>query len=417
MSLAPVAPATAQVPTAAPAATEKAAPVISVPEGFKVDVFAAGIGRARHMAVSPSGWVYVALMRPQKGFGAVALHDDNGDGVADQKLYFAKGLRGTGVGIHNGHLYYSTDVSIIRWKLPDAGIPTTKPELIVGGFTRQRQHSAKPFTFDDAGHLYVNVGAPSNACMEKMRQKGSKGMDPCPILESYGGIWRFDADKTMQEQAKAERYATGIRNAMALDWNPYVNSLYLAMHGRDQLAEFFPQYYSPKESADLPGEEFHKVAEGANLGWPYSYYDQHVGKRMKMPEYGGDGKTPADRPGQMPLIGFPGHWAPNDLLFRRTGTWPAHYQTGAFIAFHGSWNRAPEPQQGYRVVYVPMDKKGNITGQWETFANGFAGKGPIMSPRDAYSRPTGLAEGPDGALYISSLVHGGRIYRVTYVGK
>ncbi|TNE65503.1 MAG: sorbosone dehydrogenase [Alphaproteobacteria bacterium] len=390
---------------------------LSLPAGFKATVFADGVGRARHMAVSPSGWVYAALMRPVKGFGAVAYHDDDGDGVADSSHYFAKGMRGTGMAIHNGHLYFSTDVSVIRWALPESGEPVSDPELIAHGFPQQRQHASKPFAFDDNGGLYVNVGAPSNSCMERMRQKGSPGMDPCPILEEFAGVWRFDADTPMQERKDATLYVTGVRNAMALDWNPYAGSLYLLQHGRDQLAEFFPEFYTVEDSAELPAEEFHKVAEGANVGWPYSYYDQRQHKRMQMPEYGGDGKKPAEREGQEPLIGFPGHWAPNDLLFRRTGTWPAHYRTGAFIAFHGSWNRAPEPQQGYRVVYVPMDAEGNITGDWETFANGFAGPGPIMSPRDAENRPTGLAEGPDGALYISSMQNDGRIYRVTYAGQ
>jgi len=390
---------------------------LRLPDGFKATVFADQVGRVRHIVAADNGWLYGALARPKDGMGAIALKDSDGDGVAEETIYFAKGLKGTGIGIYDGHLYFGTDVSILRWKLPESGEPKTGPELIAHGFAEKRQHAAKTFAFDGKGGLYVNVGAPSNACMEKMRTKGSKGMEPCPILEEFGGIWKFDASKTMQHQQKeGVRYATGIRNAVALDWNARADSLYVVPHGRDQLAEFFPEYYSVEDSAELPAEEFHKVAEGADMGWPYSYFDHRKGKRMMMPEYGGDGEKLSDR-GQMPLVGFPGHWAPNDLLFLKSDALPEGYHLGAFIGFHGSWNRAPMPQQGYRVVYVPMDAAGNVTGDWITFADGFAGADVIKSPRDAKHRPMGLAEDAAGALYISSLMSGGRIWKITYEGN
>ncbi|WP_417449299.1 PQQ-dependent sugar dehydrogenase [Kordiimonas sp.] len=389
---------------------------VKLAPGFRATVFADGIGAARHMAVSDSGWVYVALMKSQDGFGAVALHDSDGDGKADETVPFAKGMTGTGMGIDGGYLYYAQDERVVRWPLPDNGAPEGLAEVIVDGFPNKRQHSAKPFTFDGAGHLYVNIGAPSNACMEKMRTKGSPGMDPCPILEEYGGVWRFDANKPGQTQADGVRYATGIRNAMAIDWNPHAGALYIAQHGRDQLHSFFPEMYTEQQSAELPAEEFHRVDEGADIGWPYSYGDPDIEGRVVMPEYGGDGKKTSER-GQEPLIAFPAHWAPNDLLFPRTDALPEAMRTGAFIAFHGSWNRAPKPQAGYRVVFVPMDETGAVASDWITFADGFAGAGPIMSPRNAKHRPTGLAEGADGAIYISSLMSGGRVWKVVYDGK
>jgi glucose/arabinose dehydrogenase len=413
----------AAVPVPAPAAVgvNEAMPVdahlgLRLPAGFKATVFADKIGRVRHIVAADNGWLYGALMRPNKRMGAVAMRDADGDGIAEDVVYFAKSLKGTGIGIYDGYLYYGTDVSIIRWQLPASGAPTGDPELIAYGFGERRQHAAKSFTFDGKGGLYVNVGAPSNACMEKARSKGSKGMDPCPILEEFGGIWKFDATKTMQQQDKEGiRYATGIRNAVALDWNMRADSLYIIPHGRDQLGEFFPELFTPAESAELPSEEFHKVAEGADMGWPYSYYDHHKGQRMVMPEYGGDGKTVSDK-GQKPLVGFPAHWAPNDLMFLKTDKMPEAYRTGAFIGFHGSWNRAPLQQQGYRIAYVPMDAAGNVTGDWITFADGFAGTDVIKSPRDAKHRPMGLAEDANGAMYVSSLMSGGRVWKITYEG-
>lgn len=390
---------------------------IRLPAGFEATVFADEVGQVRHAIVSDSGWVYAALRRRVKGNGAVALKDTDGDGKADERIYFGKGIRGTGMGIYDGHLYFGTDVSILRWKLPESGAPEGKPELIAYGFGEHRQHAAKSFTFDGKGGLYVNVGAPSNACMEKQRTKGSPGMDPCPILEAFGGVWKFDAATPMQtQQEHGVRYATGLRNAVGIDWNPRDDSLYVAQHGRDQLAEMFPDLFTLEQSAELPAEEFHKVTEGADLGWPYSYYDQLTGTRVKMPEYGGDGKEVSDI-GQDPLAAFPGHWAPNDVLFPRTEGMPEAYRKGALIAFHGSWNRAPLPQQGYRIVYLPMDDAGNVSGDWVTFADGFAGVGVINSPRDAKHRPTGLAEGPDGAIYVTSSMSGGRVYRISYVGE
>ncbi len=393
-----------------------AATGISLPAGFKATVYADDVGSARHIAAASNGWVYAALFRPKDGMGAVALYDPDGDGVADERQYFAEGMQGTGMGVYDGHLYYSTDTEVMRWPLPEGGAPSGDATVIAQGFNEETQHASKNFTFDEAGNMYVNVGAPSNACMTEMRTKGSPGMRPCPILEQYGGTWRFDAAKPGQDQMKdGHHYATGIRNGMSMAWNTHADSLYVAMHGRDQLASFFPDMFTNEQSAEMPSEEFHKVSDGSDLGWPYSYFDHIKGERVVMPEYGGDGNTASDE-GQMPLVGFPGHWAPNGMMFLAGDAMPAEYRKGAYIAFHGSWNRAPQPQQGYRVVYVPLDDAGNLGGDWVTFANGFGGPEPVMSPRDAVHRPLGLAEGPDGAIYISSLMSGGRVWKITYEG-
>jgi glucose/arabinose dehydrogenase len=111
-------------------------------------------------------------------------------------------------------------------------------------------------------------------------------------------------------------------------------------------------------------------------------------------------------------MAFPAHIAPNDLLFYTGSMFPEKYKNGAFIAFHGSWNRAPLPQEGYYVVFVPF--KGSIpSGKWEVFASGFAGVGEVKSPNDAKHRPCGLAQGPDGSLYVTDDVKG-RVYRILY---
>jgi glucose/arabinose dehydrogenase len=157
------------------------------------------------------------------------------------------------------------------------------------------------------------------------------------------------------------------------------------------------------------------LEEGDDAGWPYIYYDQIQNKKILAPEYGGDGKKTGGENAIDPVMAFPGHLAPNALLFYTGDMFPEKYKNGAFIAFHGSWNRAPEEQEGFNVVFVQF-KNGKPSGDWEVFADGFAGIETIQSPDQAAHRPTGLAQGPDGSLYVSDDA-GGTIYRIVYNGK
>ncbi|HEX5078846.1 MAG TPA: PQQ-dependent sugar dehydrogenase [Geminicoccaceae bacterium] len=387
---------------------------IRVPEGFDAQIFAEGVGRARHIAVRDNGDVFVALQRPTQGGGIAALRDEDGDGAADRIEYFGE-HGGTGLAIHDKSLYASSDDAVYRYPLPEGSLaPTGSPTVVVEGFPAQRSHAAKAFAIDDAGNLYVNVGAPSNACQADDRTPGSPGQQPCPLLAEHAGIWRFAADEAGQSFADGERFVAGTRNIVALDWNPQADALYFVMHGRDQLHQLFPDLYTVEQSAELPAEEFHVAREGANYGWPYTYWDQQAGQRKVAPEYGGDGRMAAQGDYQAPLLAFPGHWAPNDLLFYTADAFPVAARGGAFIAFHGSWNRAPLPQGGYNVVFVPFER-GAPAGDWTVFADGFKGAEVLADNDDAEFRPMGLAEGPDGALYIVDSVQG-RIWRVIYEG-
>jgi glucose/arabinose dehydrogenase len=245
------------------------------------------------------------------------------------------------------------------------------------------------------------------------RAKGSPGQDPCPILEKAGGIWQFKADKTNQSYEEGTRYATGLRNVMGLDWNTEVNELYAMQHGRDQLFQNFPELFTQKEGAENPAEELFRLQKGADCGWPYCYYDNDKQQKLLCPEYGGD-RTKADRCADKTksIVQFPGHLAPNALLFYTGNQFPAKYKNGAFIAFHGSWNRAPEPQAGFFVVFVPF-KDGMPSGKWEVFADGFSGFTPGAPTGKAKYRPCGLAQGPDGSLLISDDSNG-TIWKVNY---
>ncbi|MDH5604018.1 MAG: PQQ-dependent sugar dehydrogenase [Cyclobacteriaceae bacterium] len=406
-------------PTLPPADSDNGG--LSLPGGFSALVVIDSLkGRARQLTVNSNGDVYVKLRFGDEQGGNAALRDTTGDGKADIVQHFGQyegRSYGTEMMIHDGYLYFSSELEVMRIKLDDHLIPKGEIEKIVIDDHEHgmHEHIAKPLAFDREGHMYVPYGAPSNACQEPKRTPGAPGQDPCPQLEQHGGVWQFDANKIGQTQKDGKLYTSGIRSVVAMDWNTADDNLYIVIHGRDDLLRLFSNVFSPWQSAIFPSEEFVRAVEGSNFGWPYCYYDQEVNKKVLAPEYGGDGDSVgrcADY--DPPLIGFPGHWAPNELLFYRGEMFPERYKNGAFIAFHGSTNRAPYPQAGYIIVFVPFEK-GEPSGDWEVFADGFAGVDPIVNVSDAHYRPMGLAEGPDGSLYISD-TEKGKIWRVMYTG-
>lgn len=389
---------------------------LKLPEGFGALKVADSLGKPRHIAVTSNGGIYVKLRDSTEGKSILYLEDTDGDGVADSTEGFGD-YGGTGIDVDDTYLYASSDQDIFRYPLDDDKrvANTAAPDTIVTGLINKRQHATKSFTVDGQGNLYVNIGAYSNACQEEDRTIGSPGMMPCKILDSAGGIWRFKTDRLTQSYGDGIRFATGLRNVVGLDWNSEINELFVTQHGRDQLNTLYPELYDAETSAMLPAETLYMLEEGDDAGWPYIYYDQIQNKKILAPEYGGDGKKTGGENAIDPVMAFPGHLAPNALLFYTGDMFPEKYKNGAFIAFHGSWNRAPEEQEGFNVVFVQF-KNGKPSGDWEVFADGFAGIETIQSPDQAAHRPTGLAQGPDGSLYVSDDA-GGTIYRIVYNGK
>jgi glucose/arabinose dehydrogenase len=390
---------------------------LKLQDGFSALVVADTLGSGRHIAVRKNGDIYLALRRLKNGKGIAALHDSDGDGRADIVKYYA-GTLTTGMEVDDNYMYFSNFNEVFRVPLTEGELlPVEEPVVIATGFPLQNQHQDKTFALDGKGNIYVNVGAPSNACQEKDRTPGSPGMDPCPLLERHAGIWKFRADIPGQTQVEdGHRYASGIRNSIALAWNPFNDKLYVVQHGRDQLYQFYPELFTSQEGAELPAEEFFQVEDGDFFGWPYCYYDHIKKQKLLSPEYGGDTRaTGRCLEAKNPIMAFPGHLAPNDLLFYTGSQFPERYRNGAFIAFHGSWNRAPEVQEGYYVAFVPFHD-GLPSGEMEVFADGFAGVEVIKSPGNAVYRPMGLAQGPDGSLFVSDSEKG-RIWRIIYNGK
>jgi glucose/arabinose dehydrogenase len=383
---------------------------LTLPARFCALVVADQVGPARHIAVGATGDVFVAIAGgPQAG--VVVLRDTTGDGVADVRAHFGPG-GGTGIALRDGFLYFATNDAAVRWAWKAGQLePAGAPDTVVAGMTNRRQHAAKGIAMGPDGHLYINIGAPSNSCQIHDRTPGSLGQDPCPLLEIAGGIWRFQASRRGQPQSDGERVATGLRNSMSMAWAPDGSTLYAIQHGRDALHDLFPDKYSDAQSAEKPAEELFKIERGGDYGWPYCYYDPELKRKVLAPEYGGDGQQVGRCAAvRQPEVAFPAHWAPNGLVFYNGTQFPAEYRGGVFVAFHGSWNRAPLPQGGYNVTFAPF-ANGKAVGTYTVFASGFAGA--HVDPRGAAHRPPGLAGGPDGSLYVAD-DQGGRIYRIIY---
>jgi glucose/arabinose dehydrogenase/mono/diheme cytochrome c family protein len=400
---------------------------LTLPAGFCATVFADGIGHARHLVVAPSGVVYVNTWsgdyydfdKTHEGGFLVALQDKTGAGKADVIERFGEtvqtgGAGGVGIGMYKGSIYAEINDRIVRYSLSaDSITPKNAPETIVSKLPLGGDHPMHPFIIGADGSMYIDVATASNSCQAKNRQPKIPGDKPCTELETRGGVWRYDAEKTNQIFSPAERYATGIRNAEGFAFDS-TGRLFVTQHGRDQLHSNWPELYQPEQEATLPAEELVLLKSGGDYGWPECYYDSAQKKLVLAPEYGGDGgKAVGICANKLaPAAAFPAHWGPNGMVRYDGKNFPNRYRDGVFIAFHGSWNRAPYPQGGYNIVFQPLDRD-HASGACEIFADGFAGA--KKTPEGATYRPTGLAVGPDGALYISEDIHG-RIYRIVYTG-
>jgi glucose/arabinose dehydrogenase/cytochrome c5 len=397
---------------------------LALPPGFRALVVADNLvaGRRvgnnaenlRGIAVAANGDIYV------KGkFGGIfALRDTNADGRADTVKEFGPGDGGTHIAFHDGWLYHSSRTTVYRYRYT-AGelVPAADVQVVVSGLPAEKDHDAKAFAFDDQGRMLVEIGSPYNVYSTPDRQLGARGMDPTEFQTKYGGFWRFDANTLNQTQADATRFSTGHRHAVALTWNAVSKAFFMVQMGRDNLNVVDPVHYDALDNAERVSEVLHLVREGANFGWPFSYWDPIKKARMLAPEFGGDNFKRVDPdPYDKPLVAFPAHWAPLQITLYTGTQFPEKYRGGAFVTFHGSWNRAPRPQGGYQVAFVPFDAQGMPAGTYETFADGFAGKPEFVNTRDARFRPAGIATGPDGSLYVTD-TEKGRIWRIIYTGE
>ena len=389
---------------------------LRLPPGFCARLFADSLPTPRHLDVAPNGDVVVGLAgrgrdTTRVAGGVMVLRDSDGDGRADRRVRTTGDFRASSVKLVGNTLYTENTTGILRFRWNPGTMTLSGPDTIVSGLPGDRSHAAKTFAIR-GNTIYVNHGSPSNACQERDRIPGSRGVNPCAELETRAGIWTYDLRRTGQTLASGKRFATGIRNAVAITFAPSGN-LYVVQHGRDMLSNNWPQLFSDAKSAETPAEELFQVKAGDDFGWPYCYFDPELKKKVLAPEYGGNGTAEGLCAGKKGNNGyFPGHWAPNSILFYTGAMLPSRYRNGAFIVFHGSWNRAPEPQQGFKVVFQPM-RDGRASGAFEVIVDGFSENG---QPTALGGRPMALAQGPAGELYLSDDSRG-RIWKITYTGR
>lgn len=385
-----------------------------LPPGFAATVVADNIKGARHLAFRDNGDLFVST-RGNGATGIVGLRL-NADHTLQSMETFGSVNGGTGIRFHRDKLYASSPTAIYRFSFDgNSLVPSKPPEAIVDGMPGNG-FSARPLAFDDRGRMYVGIGGIANTCVEPNASKDAAptGLLPCPDLRGRAGIWRFDITRIGQNfTSDGVQMATGIRDVDALDWRGG-DGLFAVVHDRNGLSRTWPAVVSLSDERAVP-EEMHRITMGADLGWPYAYFDSVRGIHVLSPEYGGDGKAePSSGRYAKPVVSFPGHSSPLDLVFYNGRQFPRSYKGGAFVVFHGGLGPdLPEGRNGYNLMFVPFNRRGT-PGKPFVFANGFAGSAPAnRNISRAEYRPVGAAISPDGALYVVDS-KAGRIWRISY---
>lgn len=374
-------------------------PSIKVPEGFCATLLTDTAGRGRHLAVRENGDVFIARLGARRDSGGITAVRGN-----TVERFGSSPMHGL-VLASDSTLYASTAHEVLRFRFRgDSLVPRKNIDTIVAGLP-SGPIPTHTLALDPRGGILVSMPAIGAGCAQRL---------PCPELATSAGIWRFDTGKRNQTLQDGNRIATGLRSPTAIAVNPRDTMVYAVTHGPDSLHERFPQI-DPYVAASRPGDEMIRVASvRADYGWPYCYFDVVAGTRVQSPEYGGDGKTVGNCDRVIrPLMAFPAHWEPMAMVFSNGAKLPAKYKDGVFVAFHGSSHRDPLPEDGYAIVFVPF-KNGIPTMDFEVFADGFAGG--MKSPAGARARPSGLAQGADGSLYVSD-DKSGRVWRIRYTGN
>lgn len=348
---------------------------LTVPKGFRVNVYAEGGFRyPRWMALAPNGDVFVADSRANS---IIVLRDKNKDGVADERTVWSDKLaQPFGMAFHKDWFYVANTDSVVRFaykpgQTEAVGEPEKLVELTPGGYN---QHWTRNILFSpDGKKMFVSIGSATNVDVEA---------DP-----KRAAISVYDPD------GKNHRiYASGLRNPIGLAWNPKTGELWTAVNERDGLGD------------DLVPDYATSVKEGGFYGWPFSYIGQNEDPRRK-------GENPdLVKKAIVPDVLFTSHVAALGIQFYTGKMFPKEYQGDAFVAFHGSWNRAK--LSGYTVVRIPFDEKGKLEGnKYENFVSGWL---PDENSNEVWGRPVGLLVLPDGSLLITD--DGARkIWRVSYV--
>ena len=342
---------------------------LSVAKGFSIGLYAADIQYARMLRFTSNGDLLVST--PRNGEIKILGADRNGDDRADSVRILISDLNSPhGIDIFEGQLYVAEEDAVGRIAFdPLTGKVSGKYERIVSGLPDDGGHSTRTIRVGPDRKLYVTVGSSCNACLEQDERRAA--------------MLRFDLDG-----GNAEIYARGLRNSVGFDWRPQDGAIYATDNGRDMLGDNFPPC------------ELNRIEQGAHYGWPYF-------NGNNQPDPDNSSAPPEIIAGAVvPVHGFRAHNAPLGISFVRNKNAPPPLQGAALVALHGSWNRTVK--DGYKVVSLHWLDDGRI--EERDFLWGFENNNELVG------RPVDVAEGPDGAIYVSS-DYSGAVYRIAWMEK
>lgn len=345
---------------------------LKLPQGFEIEEYATGFERPRYMLRGPSGEL---LLSDSTNDGKVyVLFDKNKDNKVEDRKVLAGGLdRPYGLAFWNDYLYIAETTSVKRYRYNKSAMTVGKGEEVVSLKDFGKGHWTRGILFDRKGQkMYVGVGSESNV---------SPGENPM-----RAAINRFNPDGSGHEI-----FASGTRNPIGLRWYPGTDTLWAAVQERDGLGD------------DLVPDYLTSIRQGGFYGWPYAYTGPNEDPRNKGQREDLVKKT------IVPDVPLGAHVAVLDFTFYQGRQFPAKYRGGAFLAFHGSWNRSR--RVGYSVAFVPF-RNGKPESGPEPFLTGW-----MLSPdkREVWGRPVAVFEMPDGSLLVSD-DGGNKIWRITYKG-
>jgi glucose/arabinose dehydrogenase len=360
-----------------------------VPPGFRVALYASGLGEVRSIAFSPGGVPYVTVMkRSRRGEGTVlALPDDNRDGRADRTVVVADKLdRPHGLVFYKGELYVSDSTNIFRLHDANGDLVADQRELVVGNMPNRGDHWSRPFVFTEQGDILVAVGSSCNICQEGDKRRAT--------------ILRYPAAMLGQDEQRPEIYARGLRSVVGLTLRPGTQELWATNNGPDHLGT--------KE----PPDQLFKIEAGRHYGWPYCVGDRTPDPTVLTMQ---DIVTPDGTPKDVfcreqvtsPDLLLPVHVAPLNLEFYNAPQFPVAMQGSLFITLRGSFDFSN--LDGYKVIRVPF-----IDGKPQPPQDFLAGLA-VPGEQKWRGRPVGVTVGPEGSLYVTDDTNGS-VYRIDYTG-
>ncbi len=356
-------------------------PTLRVPPGFVVNVFADGLDAPRWLALTPNGDVLVTETKQNR---IRLLRDTNGDGVADAKNTFASAANGLnrplGMAFADNSFFLGNTDAVLRFAYAKnqqeiTGTATKIADLPASGYNNHWTRNV--VVSPDGNKLYVSIGSGTN-------------VDEEPLPRASVQVMNLDG-------SQKQTFASGLRNPVGLDFHPVTQELYTSVNERDGIGD------------DLVPDYLTRIRQGEFYGWPYAYLTpnnldprQKTSDKSKRPDLAARTRTPD--------VLFQAHSAALGLQFYDGQTFPQKYRNGAFVTFRGSWNR--DRGTGYKIVFVPFDRKGQPQGYYEDFLTGF-----LLDPAvpTTWGRPVGLLVLPDGSLLVTEEANN-RIYRIQYTG-